>query len=117
MKLFNFGKQKKQESFSFLIEDVFALRNGGVVVAGRVTEGMIHQGERVVCVPGSGSPFPCVIEAIEQPDPRYQGKYLHPEYARADGPFGGHYALQIPDWHRSDFHPGDRLVPVAADVS
>ena len=38
MKLFSFGKEKKQESFEFQIDDAFALKESGVVVAGRVTK-------------------------------------------------------------------------------
>ncbi len=44
MKLFSFRKQKQQEGFAFLVKDMFDLRDGGVVVAGQVTEGIIHQG-------------------------------------------------------------------------
>lgn len=44
MKLFSFGKEKKQEGFVFQIDDVFALKGDGVVVTGRVTEGVIRQG-------------------------------------------------------------------------
>lgn len=112
MKLFSFGKQKQPSGFNFQIDQVFALRGGGVVVTGQVTEGILRQGDRAVCVPGAGSSFLCAIEAIEQPDPRRQGQYLHPGEARADGSFGGHYALHIPGRHTSDFRPGDRLVPV-----
>ena len=50
MKLFSFRKQKQQEGFAFLVKDMFDLRDGGVVVAGQVTEGIIHQGERAVCI-------------------------------------------------------------------
>ena len=114
MRLFSFGKQKEQPGFSFRIEDVFALRDGGVVVAGQVTEGVIRQGDRAVCVPGAGSSFLCAIEGIEQPDPGHKGQYLHPNEARSDGPFGGHYALMIPGRHRSDFRSGDRLVPMGS---
>lgn len=65
MKLFSFGKEKKQEGFVFQIDDVFALKGDGVVVTGRVTEGVIRQGERAVCVPGAGTSFLCAIERME----------------------------------------------------
>lgn len=111
MKLFSFGKEKKQESFEFQIDDVFALKESGVAAAGRVTRGVLHQGEQAVCVPKAGTSFLCMIERIEQPDPRHRGQYVHPKEARADGPCGGHYALMIPGRDKSDFHSGDRLVP------
>ena len=114
MKLFSFGKEKKQEGFVFQIDDVFALKGDGVVVTGRVTEGVIRQGERAVCVPGAGTSFLCAIERMEQPDPRHQGQFLHPKEARADGPCGGHYALMIPGRDKSDFRFGDRLVPAGS---
>lgn len=114
MKLFSLGKKKQQAGFAFQIDDVFALKDGGVVVAGKVTEGVIHKGDRAVCVPGSGSSFLCAIEAIEQPNPGHRGQFLHPGEARADGPCGGHYALMIPGRDKSDFRPGDRLVPVGS---
>ncbi len=114
MKLFSFGKQKQQADFAFQIDDVFALRDGGVVVTGQVTQGVLHQGDRAVCVPGAGTSFPCAIVAIEQPDPMRKGQYNHPKEARADGPCHGHYALHIPGRDRSDFRPGDRLVPMGS---
>lgn len=110
MKLFSSRKQKQQDGFAFLVKDMFDLRDGGVVVAGQVTEGIIHQGERAVCITGTGSSFACVIDAIEQPDPEHQGQTIHPEEARADGPFRGHYALRILGRNKSDFRPGDRLL-------
>ena len=73
MKLFSFGKEKKQESFEFQIDDAFALKESGVVVAGRVTKGVLHQGEQAICVPKAGTSFLCMIERIEQPDPRHRG--------------------------------------------
>ena len=114
MKLFSFGKEKKQEDFNFQIEDVFALKECGVVVAGRVTKGVLHQGQQAICVPQVGSSCLCIIERIEQPDPRYQGQYIHPKEARSDGPCGGHYALMIPGRNKSDFHSGDHLVPTGS---
>ena len=114
MKLFSFGKEKKQEDFNFQIEDVFALKECGVVVAGRVTKGVLHQGQQAICVPQAGTSFLCIIERIEQPDPRYQGQYIHPKEARSDGPCGGHYALMIPGRTKSDFHSGDHLVPTGS---
>ena len=52
---------------------------------------------------------------IEQPDPARQGEYVHPEEARFDGPFGGHYAFRIPDRRREDFQPGGKLLPVETE--
>lgn len=111
IKLFSLGKKKQQEGFIFQIDDVFALRDGGVVVTGQVIEGVVHQGDRVVCAPQAGSSFLCFVEAIEQPDPARRGQFVHPKEARADGPGGGHCALMIPGKDKSDFRPGDRLVP------
>lgn len=110
MKLFSFGKQKQQAEFLFRVEDSFSLRDGGVVVAGQVTRGVLRRGERAVCLPEGGSPFPCTIDAIEQPDPRNASRFLHPEEVRAGGPFQGHCALRIPGRTKGDFAPGDRIV-------
>lgn len=114
MKLFSFKKQNHQAGFAFQIIDLFALKNGGVVVAGQITEGVLHQGEHAVCVPETGNTFPCVIESIEMPDPHHPEQTIHPREARADGPWSGLCALRIPDRAESDFHPGDRLVPVGS---
>lgn len=114
MKLFSFKKQNQQAGFAFQIEDMFALKNGGVVVAGQITEGALHQGEQAVCVPKTGNAFLCVIESIEMPDPHHPEQYIHPSDARANGPWSGRCALMIPNRSKSDFHPGDRLVPVGS---
>lgn len=115
MGLFSFKKKKPPEGFAFLVEEVFSLREGGgVVTAGRVTEGVLPRGARAVCVPTAGENFLCAVEAIEQPDPGKKGRFLHPEEARADGPCGGRYALFIPGRHPSDFRPGDRLLPIGS---
>ncbi len=114
MKLFSFKDKKKPSGFVFVIRDVFALIHGGVVVAGQVVEGTLCQGEQAVCVPETGKPFLCLIEAIEQPDLEHPGQYVHPRDARADGPCKGNYALKIPGKEKSDFCVGDRLVPVGS---
>lgn len=114
MKLFSFKKTNQPAGFAFQIEDAFALKNGGVVVAGQITEGTLHQGDQAVCVPKNGNSFPCVIESIELPNPKCQGQYIHPKDARADGPWNGRCALMIPNRSKSDFHPGDRLVPAGS---
>lgn len=114
MKLFSFKKRNRQANFAFRIEDMFGLKNGGVVVAGKITEGVLHQGEQAACVPKTGNAFLCVIESIEMPDPHHQGQYIHPRDARADGPWSGLCALRIPGRSKSDFHPGDQLVPVGS---
>ena len=78
MGLFGFGRKKPANpgKFSFTIEDTFAMRAGGCVVAGQVTS----------------------------------GEYVHPDTARADGPWEAHYSFLIPDRSKTDFHPGDRLI-------
>lgn len=111
MGLFSFRK-KPAGPFAFLIEDAFALRSGGAVVAGRMLSGSLRRGTEVLYVPVTGTPFVCLVEYIEQPNPARQGEYIHPEEARSDGPFGGHYAFRIPDRRREDFQPGGKLLPV-----
>ena len=110
MGLFSLGR-KQADPFVFLIEDAFALRSGGAAVAGRMLSGSLRQGAEVLCVPEEGPPFACLVETIEQPDPAKQGQYVHPKEARSDGPFGGHYALLIPNRRREDFQPGAKLRP------
>ena len=109
MGLFSFGK-KPAEPFEFLIEDAFAIRSGGTVVAGRMLSGSLPQGAKVLCVPVSGASFVCQVKSIEQPDPEHQGEYVHPREARSGGPFGGHYAFLIPNRRREDFQPGAKLL-------
>ena len=116
MKLFSFRNRKLEDGFAFVVKDRFVWSVGCVVVEEHVMEGMSHQCERAVCITGTGSSFACVIDAIEQPDPEHQGQTIHPEEARADGPFRGHYALRIPGRNKSDFRPGDRLLSDAGTV-
>ena len=111
MKLLSFGKQKQPADFVFQIEDMFALTTGGAVVAGHVVGGVLRQGESVLCVSETGNSFPCVIEMIELADPKRRGKFIHPKEVRAEGPEGTRCAVKIPGRGKSDFAPGDRLVP------
>ena len=112
MGLFGFGRKKPANpgKFSFTIEDTFAMRAGGCVVAGQVTSGEVRKGEEVVCLPAQGGPFSCTIKEIEQPDPKSWKEYVHPDTAWADGPWEAHYSFLIPDRSKTDFHPGDRLI-------
>ncbi len=112
MGLFGLGKKKPQTSadFSFRIDDIFRIKDHGLVVTGQVTAGEIHSGATALCVPVNGSSFPCVIRQIEQPRPGARGEFIHPDKASADGPFQGSYAFWIADRQPEDFHPGDRLV-------
>ena len=114
MGLFSFRK-KPAGPFEFVIEYAFALRSGGAAVAGRMLSGSLRQGAKVLCVSPEGASFVCQVQMIEQPDPARQGEYVHPEEARFDGPFGGHYAFRIPDRRREDFQPGGKLLPVETE--
>ena len=102
-------KRRPEEPFRFQIEDVFAMRDGSAVVAGQMTLGQLHRGSSALCVPIQGKPFSCTVDAIEQPDPKSWGEFIHSDAARADGPWNGHYSLHIPGRGKADFHPGDRL--------
>ena len=108
MGLFSFGK-KQQEMFSFRVDDVFVIKGQGLVVTGQMTGGEVRRGARVRCIAAGGRTFPCTIQKIEQPDPANRSQYLHPDTARADGPFQGSYAFWIADRTAADFHSGDRL--------
>lgn len=112
-----FGKKKRveQKNFNFQIKEVVALEHGmGVLVAGQITEGVIHQGDRAVCLPGAGESFLCAIEGIGYVDQKTEERF-HTKEARAEGPSeGGDYVLVIPGRHKSDFRTGDRLVPMGS---
>ncbi|MCI8303403.1 MAG: hypothetical protein HFF52_02115 [Lawsonibacter sp.] len=112
MGLFGFGKKKPRVSgdFSFTIEDAFAMRAGGCVVAGQVTGGEVRKGASVTCIPAQGEPFSCTVQEIEQPHPESQGEFVHPDRASAGGPWAAHYSFFISDRSKTEFHPGDRLV-------
>lgn len=112
MKLFSLKRKKQDSDFAFQIDDVFALKVDGVVVVGKVTSGILHCGDQVICIPKAGDSFSCVIEGIEQPNPMRQGQYIHPNEARANGPCNGYYALRISERDKSDFHSGDQLFPI-----
>lgn len=114
MKLLSFGKQKQPADFVFQIEGVFALTTGGAVVAGHVLGGVLRQGESALCVSETGNSFPCVIEMIELADPKRRGKFIHPKEVKAEGPEGTRCAVKIPGCGKSDFVPGDRLVPAGS---
>ncbi|WP_297870359.1 hypothetical protein [uncultured Oscillibacter sp.] len=107
---------REQEAFLFQIEDVFAMRDGSAVAAGQMVQGRLHRGSSVLCVPVQGQPFSCTVDAIEQPDPKSWGEFIHPDAAWADGPWNGHYSLHIPGRGKADFHPGDRLEAPGAEA-
>lgn len=112
-----FGKKKRveQKNFDFQIKEVAAFDQGmGVLVAGQITEGVIHQGDRAVCLPGAGESFLCAIENIGYVDHRTKERFYLKE-ARVEGPSpGGYYIMMIPGRHKSDFRAGDRLVPMGS---
>lgn len=116
MGLFSFGKKKQEEqkNFNFLIKDIFALEHSmGVLLLGQVTEGIIHEGDCAVCLPGAGDSFLCSIRGIGYVDHETKERFYLKE-ARADGPSGGLYILMTPGRHKSDFRAGDRLVPAGS---
>lgn len=117
MKSFFLGKKKKEEqkNFNFQVEGVIPLEHGmGVLVVGQITEGVIHQGDRAVCLPGVGENFLCAIEGIGYVDHQTKERH-HSKEARVDGPStSGYYALMVPGRHKTDFRAGDRLVPIGS---
>lgn len=114
MKQDSFEERKQPEGFEFQIEMVSAIKGGAVAVTGKVTEGVLHRGDRAVCVPGAGSSFLCAILDIGQPDPEQKRRFLRPDDVCAEGPGGGRCALLIPGRDKSDFRAGDRLVSVGS---
>ena len=104
-----FCKSEIPQDFSFRIDDVFTIKGRGVVVTGRMTRGQVKKGSQVLCVTGEGRQFSCTIQDMEQPDPETR-RPIHPDEARADGPFQGSYAFLIPNHGPEDFCPGDRLL-------
>lgn len=107
-------EQKEQKNFSFQVEGVIALEHGmGVLVVGQVTEGVIHQGDRAVCLPGAGDSFLCAIEGIGYVDPKTK-EHFRSQEARAEGPYSDGCYVMIPGRHKSDFRAGDRLVPMGS---
>lgn len=117
MKSLPFGKRKKEEqkNFNFQVEGVIPLEHGmGVLVVGQITEGVIRQGDRAVCVSGAGESFLCAIEGIGYVDHQTKERH-HSKEARADGSStSGYYALMVPGRHKTDFRAGDRLVPIGS---
>ena len=100
--------KKKEESgpFQFRIEDVFRIKSRGAVVTGRVLVGRVRKGAAVSYGPGPGEvSFPCVVGDIEMPDPATR-KPIHPEEARADGPYQGSCAILVPEHDAGEFQPG-----------
>ena len=111
MGLFGFGKKRgASRAFQFRVDDIFSIKDRGVVVTGQVTAGEVACGATVVCVTVNGGRFPCVIKQIEQPHPENRREFVHPDRASADGPFQGSYGFWIADRQPGDFHPGDRLI-------
>ena len=64
------AKRTNQAALRFYIEDTFALKAGGTVLAGRLESGHIQVGDTVFYHNPQGAfVFSCVIKAIEIPPP------------------------------------------------
>lgn len=89
--------------FILKIEGVFALKEQGCVVAGKVLMGSVKAGEELIYMDESGHElFRCCIEAIEQ-----NHSQIHE--AAASGNHGGHYDFLILDHNKEVFKVGDFL--------
>lgn len=100
-----YTKPKFKEAFMAVIEEIYALKNGDVVLICKITSGHISVGDEVAYEDEQRNVlFHCTILEMEQPSGKVESAGWD-----ANGKYGPHFAMRIPYHKPEEFKQGNFL--------
>jgi GTPase len=96
--------KSKKGKFIYLIQDMYALKDGGCVLFGQVLKGKIKAGAKLeYCGQDKNRIFTCMLQRINQ-------NHQTVEVASRDGAYTAHYGFYISGHARDEYEPGNFLI-------